>query len=127
MSGDNDKGVPFPWRNLIVSAWSPDGRRFSTLGSVYRVITGGGGSEHDRFIVRKLFEDADHDLLISMIRRGEMGYRTLADVAEACGAVAGLNVATMRDRASRHRKPELAQAEQSVRSTMKSWPTALSR
>lgn len=94
--------VPQAWRSLIVNAWTPYGRRSSTLGTVYAVIVGERGSDHDRFVVRKLLEGADSTLLFSAIRRSSLGYRSLAEIADSVGARSGDNVATIQDRASRH-------------------------
>ncbi|ALN75631.1 hypothetical protein [Aureimonas sp. AU20] len=102
MSSIEEADVPQAWRSLIVNAWTPYGRRSSTLATVYAVIVGEIGSDHDRFIVRKLLEGADPSLLFSAIRRSAMGYRSLAGVADSVGARSGDNVAAIRDRASRH-------------------------
>lgn len=102
MSGIEDSDVPEAWRSLIVSAWAPYGRRSSTLATVYAVITGQRGGDHDRFIARKILEDGDPSLLFSAIRRSALGYRSLAELADTVGARSGDNVATIRDRASRH-------------------------
>lgn len=102
MSQLEDADIPPAWRSLIVNAWTPYGRRASTLASVYAVLSGEHGSEYDRFIVRKLLEGADPALLFSAIRRSAMGYRSLAELAENVGARSGDNVATIRDRANRH-------------------------
>lgn len=102
MSSIQNSDVPEAWRSLIVNAWTPYGRRSSTLATVYAVIAGERGSDHDRFIARKLLEGSDPSLLFSAIRRSALGYRSLAQVADNVGARSGDNVATIRDRASRH-------------------------
>ncbi|WP_019998667.1 hypothetical protein [Aureimonas ureilytica] len=102
MSRIEEVDVPEAWRSLIVNAWTPYGRGGSTLATVYGVIAGERGSDHDRFIVRTLLEGSDPSLLFSAIRRSALGYRFLAELADNVGARSGDNVATIRDRASRH-------------------------
>lgn len=104
---DDGDAVPSGWRSLVVSAMAPYGARGSTPESVFAVVRGEEGSEHDRFLVRRILEEADDALLFSAIRRSRMGYLSLSRVADRVGAVSGDNVYVIRDRAARHGDADL--------------------